>query len=73
MKIGVAIKNYFSKREFSYPKDFYHINWEIFRIRVPNKIFRVLYLIVFGLIMTLFFIIYYITLPIRIINELCEC
>lgn len=73
MKIGVAIKNYFSRKEFSNPKDFYYVNWEMLKIRVPNKILRLLYFIFFELIMTLFFIIYYITLPIRIINEWCEC
>ena len=73
MKIGIAIKNYFYRKNFSRPKDFYHINWEMFKIRVPNIILRILYLIFFEFITTLLFIIYYFTLPFRIINEWCEC
>ncbi len=72
IKLSVIIKKNFNRNNFCFPSDFYWINKNIVKKKLPNITKRILLMILFYFIATLICISYYLLLPFRIIHEWCE-
>ena len=71
MKLSVIIKR-FLKDDLCYPTDFYLIDMNAVKKNVPNIFKRVLLIVAFYFVSTLYCIGYYLLMPFRILFEWCE-